>query len=263
MAVDNTQQQKLVRYFKQLGIDPESTAVYLFLLQNGPQTVLAISRGIKTGRTKLYPLLEELADKQLVNIHERHYGTSYEAQTPDSVEFLVSEAERKSEALRSSLPAATNLLRQLQLESPTTSRIVEYRGIDGLKQMNWNLTKADGKFYVYELEHLWQNLGKHFTEKLTAIWADKKITSYDLTNNPTWEHPTEIVEHKENYSKARYIDPKVFTVEFETYIYNNCVALLSYDKADIFGVEIYNDKLARQQKQIFELIWSQAKVLKD
>ena len=52
-----------------------------------------------------------------------------------------------------------------------------------------------------------------------------------------------------------------FKIEFETYIYNNVVALLSYDKDDIFGVEIHNDKLARQQEQLFDLLWSQAKSL--
>ncbi len=67
----------------------------VFLLQHGFQTVLTISRGLKTGRTKLYPLLEELAEKQLVTIHERHYGTSYEAQPPEVLELLVADREQK------------------------------------------------------------------------------------------------------------------------------------------------------------------------
>ncbi len=62
-------------------------------------------------------------------------------------------------------------------------------------------------------------------------------------------------------TKVRYIDPVVFKIEFETYIYNSCVALLSYQTDDIFGVEIHNPQLARQQKQLFDLIWSQAQPL--
>jgi hypothetical protein len=49
--------------------------------------------------------------------------------------------------------------------------------------------------------------------------------------------------------------------EFETYIYDNVVGLLSYESDDIFGVEIYSEKLARQQTQLFNLLWSQAKIL--
>src|SRR2546423_832410 len=130
MVVDKSAQQKVVGYLKQLGVDTEQAAAYIYLLQHGPNTVLAISRGLKTGRTKLYPLLDELAEKQLITIHERHYGTSYEAQPPETLDFLVSETERKASALRLSLPAALNILKSLELKSPTTSRVAEYRGVD-------------------------------------------------------------------------------------------------------------------------------------
>ena len=261
MDAEKLLKEKVVIYLEHLGIDKGQSHAYLFLLQHGPQTVLALSRGLSTGRTKLYPLLEDLATKQLVSIHERHYGTSYEAQPPVILEFLVSEKERKAEDLRSQLRAVAHTLEALQTQSPTTSRIVEYRGVDGLKQINFNLTKAKKEFRVFELANLSSHLGKHFAEKSRERYADSKLTSYDLTNDPYWELETNVTGYKDR-SRARYIDPSVFKIEFETYIYNNCVALLSYEEDDIFGVEIYNEKLARQQTQIFNLLWSQAKVIK-
>lgn len=261
MTVDKSLHQKVVRYLERLGLDQEQAHIYLFLLQAGPSTVLAISRGLKTGRTKLYPLLEELAEKQLITIHERHYGTSYEAQSPHVIEFLVNESERKAESLRSNLPAITNILGQLQVESPTTSRIAEYRGVEGLKQMNFNLTKADKEYRVFELAGLDKLLGKHFADKMRTITREKRMNTYDLTNNKNRANESGVIENP--LAATRYIDPSVFKIQFETLIYNNCVALLSYDKEDIFGVEIYNDKLAAQQKQLFDLLWSQAKILKD
>jgi len=257
MDVENNLQEKVVAYLEQLGLSGEQALAYLFLLQNGPQTVLALSRGLETGRTKLYPLLEDLATKQLITVHERHYGTSYEAQTPEVVEFLVSEKEQEAEKLRGGLKPITTQLQNLQMRSPTTSKIIEYHGIDGLKQMNWNLGKADGEFRVLELSHLSDHLGKHFAEKMRRIYAEKKLVSYDLTNDSDWEFKTDVLEYKK-HAKARYIDPAILNIEFETYIYNNCVALLSYENDDIFGVEIYNEKLAKQQIQLFDLIWSQA-----
>ena len=115
MNVEKQQQEKVVSYLKQLGLSSEQTLAYIFLLQHGPQTVLQISRGLNTGRTKLYPLLESLADKQLITVHERHYGTSYEAQSLDSLDFLVGEHERKATSLRSNLPAAQHVLQALTL----------------------------------------------------------------------------------------------------------------------------------------------------
>lgn len=259
MDVEKSVKNKLVSYFKQLGLDSEQSHIYLFLLQNGPQTVLAISRGLKTGRTKLYPLLDDLADKQLITIHERHYGTSYEAQPPEVLEFLVSEHERKADALRSTMPSAVHALQAIQQTSPITSRIVEYKGVDGLKQMNWNLTKAENEYRVFELAGLDKHLGKHFAEKMRARDQSKGIKTYDLTNNPE-RHKEPGIETKNNLT--RYIDPEVFQIQFESFIYNNCVALLNYESDDIFGVEIYNSKLAAQQKQVFDLLWSQAEILR-
>lgn len=259
MDVENTLNEKVVAYLKQLGLNSEQALAYLYLLQNGPQTVLALSRGLETGRTKLYPLLEDLAKRQLITIHERHYGTSYEAQPPEVVEFLVSEKEQEAEKMRGGLKSITTALQNLQMQSPTTSKIIEYRGVDGLKQMNWNLAKANGEFRVFELAHLSEHLGKHFAEKMRRIYAEKKLVSYDLTNTPSsdWNFNTEVLEYKKR-AKVRYIDPAILNIEFETFIYNNCVTLLSYEDNDIFGVEIYNDKLAKQQTQLFDLVWSQA-----
>jgi hypothetical protein len=256
MEVENTSAQKLVGYFEQLGLHSEEAQLYLYLLKGGNQTVLAISRGLGTGRTKLYPLLERLADKQLVVVHERHYGTSYEAASPEVVEFLVGERERAASQLRGSLPGMMYMLAGMQQSSPDVSKVIDYRGVDGLKQMNWNLGRAEGEFRVFELAGAHNHLGTHFANKLRyRLYAEKRLKSRDLTNNPEWAVPSPEIPGIVTNSQARYVDPKVFAIRFETFIYNDCVAMLKYDKDDIFGVEIYNPDLAAQQKQLFDLVW--------
>jgi len=259
MHVDNSLKNKVVGYFKQLGLEREQALVYLFLLQTGSSSVLDISRGIKTGRTKLYPLLEDLANRQLVIIHERHYGTSYQAQKPEVIDFLVSEHERKAEALRSSLPAAINILKNLEQTSPTKTKIIEYRGVDGLKQMNYNLSKAKEEYRVFELAGLDKHLGKHFAQKMRQRYQERGLKSFDITNNKTRLNEDDF---KDLTAQIRYVDPKIFSIEFEVYIYDNCVGMLNYDQEDIFGVEIYSEKLARQQKSLFDMTWQQAEILK-
>jgi sugar-specific transcriptional regulator TrmB len=259
--VENLSTQKVVGFLKHLGLEPLETETYLYLLQYGPQTVLSLSRGLATGRTKLYPLLEGLADKQLIAVHERHYGTSYEAQPPAVLDFLVTEHEQKAAALRADLAGTLHTLSGLQQLSPVTSRIAEYRGVDGLKQMNFNLvTNARDEYRVFELQHLDRHLGKHFAEKMRRRASENSTTGYDLTNDPHWKLDSDIPDYHK-LSRAAYIDPEVFAIEFETYIYNNCVALLSYQQDDIFGIEIYNDKLSRQMRQLFEVLWKQARII--
>lgn len=260
--MDNSLKHKLVSFLKQLSLDDEQASVYLYLQENGPSTVLAISRGLQTGRTKLYPALDEMVRKQVVASHERHYGTTFEALPPENLEFLVSELERKADIARHNFKESIHAFSQLRANSPTGSKVIEYHGIDGLKQMNWNLvSKAKGHYKVFELDAFQNHTGfnKHFKDKLDAIEIKNKLETYDLTNNP---HRIVVnTNHTERLNHFAYIDPKVFNIEFETYIYSNVVALLSYDKDDIFGVEIYNDKLARQQEQLFNLLWKQANIL--
>ena len=240
----------------------EQTTVYLYLLAQGASSVLDISRGLKTGRTKLYPLLEDLARKQLVSIHERHYGTTYEPADLNTLDFLVTEAETRAHALRSSLPAALAVIGQLKAASPTGSRVQEYRGVDGLKQMNYNLGRATSEYRVFELANLdkHQGIPRYFAEKQRQDQVDRKIMSYDLTNNSDWHIDTKVAGY-EKFSRGRFIDPLVFEIKFESFIYDNCVGLLNYDAGDIFGMEIHNPALAAQQKQLFDLLWDMGREL--
>lgn len=254
--MDNSIRKNVVAFLKQLGLDDEQADVYLYLQTTGPNTVLSISRGLKTGRTKLYPALDEMVRKQVVAVHERHYGTTYEALPPENLEFLVSEYERRASGLRHNLKAAVNALNASREQSPATSKIIEYRGLEGLKQVNFNLMKAAKECFVFEKDNLARHPGmtKHFVDKLHVQQVDRKLTSYDLTNNKNWRMSSQI-DRLEEYCKARYIDPKLFTVQFETYIYDNVVTLLNYDPDDILCVEIHNPALAAQQKQLFQLLW--------
>lgn len=169
----------------------------------------------------------------------------------------MSKYEREASIARHNLTAAVHAINEARNIAPTTSKIIEYRGIDGLKQANYNLLKADGVYYVLEKANLDQHtvIPKHFVEKLRQSFVDLGITGYDLTNNPNWKMDTQVAD-LDKFSKARYIDPKIFEIKFETYVYNNVVTLLNYDPDDILCIEIHNPALAAQQKQLYELLWN-------
>lgn len=255
---------KLLNFLKRLGLTDEEAATYTYLVENGDSSVLAISRGLSTGRTKLYPLLANLEDKQLIAASKRRYGTTYAALPLDSLDYLVKESERESELLRSFLPTAKSNLEDLASNVAGGTKVYQFTGPEGLKQANYNLTKAKGEYRVLEAAPLQEHysISKHYADKLRQIWVDKGIRSYDLTNDPNWS----VEGNNPNYadlSAARYIDPEVFTIEFETFIYNDVVTLLNYEADDVLCLEIHSPALAKQQKQIYELLWCQAKPIKD
>jgi sugar-specific transcriptional regulator TrmB len=255
MVVHKNVEKKVVDFFGHLGFSTEESATYLYLLQRGPQTVLSLSRGLKTGRTKLYPLLDGLAERQLITAHERHYGTTYEAQKPDAIEFLVSELEQASQTLRNEWPATVNVLKQFHSISPTSSKLLEYHGADGLKQLTWNLSKAHKEFRQFELAGIDKHLGKHFISKMQQTFVERKVTGYILTNRQSFANDPDA-----NLPglKIRYIGPEIFNIMFESYIYNNVVTLVQNKKNDIYGIEVHNQLFTQQQRQLFDALWKQA-----
>ncbi len=242
MAVHNVTNKKLVEYLRQLPLLTDEITVFLYLLQAGPQTVLEISRGLQTGRTKLYPLLERLADKQLISVQERHYGTVYHPADPAALGFLVDQQEKLSQSLRSDLPGTLHLLKELQQLSPTTSKLVEYHDIEGIKQMYWNLNQVETDYYILELPAVTKQIGRHLHEKLRPLLLKKAGTGHVFTNQ---KKPTE---------PAHFISPNTFIIDFETYVYNNVVSLISIDGKELYGVEIHNQQLAKQYKQLLSLL---------
>ncbi|MEM6997710.1 MAG: helix-turn-helix domain-containing protein [Patescibacteria group bacterium] len=251
---------KLRDYLKDLGLSIDEIAVYLYLVEHGESAVLAISKGIDSGRTKLYPVLESLTEKQLVTANERHYGSSYSALPLESVEFLAQEKLRKAESLLTTLPSIQQTLQSIASPEVGGTKIFQYKGVEGLKQANYNLTKAKGEYRVFEMAPLegHRNITKHFARKMQQRTHDAGLTTYDLTNNPKRREIADETDKLRDKTKIAYIDPKVFEIEFETYIYDDVVGVLNYEHDDLVCLEIHNPALASQQKQLFDLVWAMA-----
>jgi hypothetical protein len=140
----------------------------------------------------------------------------------------------------------------------TDSKVLYYEGVEGLKQVSYNITKAQDSVRVFEMAHLSQFLPIAFAESIREKLVEHKITTLDLTNHKHLSGFTDITEMIERYSHYRYIDPKKLTIEFEVLIYNDVYATYTYQNETIFAVEIYNRELAAMQKQLFDFVWNQA-----
>jgi predicted DNA-binding transcriptional regulator len=241
MTVHKRNNSKVVEYLRQLGFKTDQTNVYLYLLASGPQSVLSISRGLSTGRTKLYPLLDGLVDRQLINAQERHYGTSYCAAYPAVLAHLVNEQAQHLHSLQDGLSAAQEALSDLQKISPTSSHINEYPGLDGLKQLRWNLTQISTPIRVLHLAPIDKLLGKHFIDKTTGTLTN---IAYLTNSRP----------HTAKIKGSRYLDSKLYLIDQEIHLYGATTALLTPEG----GVEIQNQALARQQNKLFDHLWSLA-----
>ena len=248
---------RVTPFLVDLGLNQDQITAYIHLLHSGTSSVLNLAKAMGSGRTRLYPILESLVDLQLVKVDQQHYGTTYEALNPRSLEFLVTKKETETNKLRQELDDITETLSGLSGLSKSRSKVVEYRGIDGLKQINFNQTKGNNEVFVYEVSHLdeHETMPKSFVDRMRRLNYEMETWTFDLSNNKDWDFVRTPLNPTGNYQKGCYISEDIFKIKVETYIYNDVVAYLGYDKNEPFGVEIYNEELADQQKQLFKLLW--------
>lgn len=255
-------QTDTINLLKPYGLSTEESRIYLYLLAHGFTSVLTISRELNSGRTKTYRLIDKLKKAQLVESKVDERGLKFGATHPTKLSQIIMQKESEISHLKNALPDVMSKLSALMQSTHETSKVLYYKGIDGLKQVSYNITNADKLLRVFEMEHLTDFLPADFAEMVREKLVEKKITTHDLTNKTSFPDFTKVIEMIKSYSEFRYIAKEKLSIDFEILIYNDVYATYTYKNNSIFCVEIYNPQLAQMQKQIFDFIWSQAVPMK-
>jgi sugar-specific transcriptional regulator TrmB len=252
----------LKKYLEKLGIEPATTAVYLELAKQGHSSALQLAKLTKISRTQVYRHLEALGTFGLVSAEQLSYGTLYRALPLENIEGLLANREAETAAIRRNLDSMAKFVQNLAGgDKPAAAKVRHYYGIAGLKQANWNLTKANKEYFVFEAAHVNQHLDKAFARKLRERFLEMGLTGYDLTNDTTVRlKDLEPVDVERAF--VRHIDPEILTINFEMYIYNNTVTLLDYREGHEMAIEIQHAILHAMMRQLFDAMWAQATPLK-
>jgi hypothetical protein len=135
-----------------------------------------------------------------------------------------------------------------------------YYGRGGLKQVNWNLTKAQKEFRVFEVAHLSEHLDKAFARRCSEQFVERQLTSYDLTND-TEVKAKDIEPFEPSRVNFRHIDPDILKINFEIYIYDDTVALIDYSPKEPHATEIHHHAMSAMMRQLFDAMWNIAEPL--
>jgi len=246
---------------EKFGLNQEEIELYLELLQNTSLSALELSRKLNIGRTKVYRLTDLLHEKGLVNIIVDDYGNKFEANSPKNLERVLTEREAELEELKQE---SSNLMDELERLKPATlgeTKILYYKGAEGLKQVTWNTLRAKSPFRIYEVNLMHAFLDKEFSEKVRNEFALRDIKVHQLTNHDYFEPFTNITKHVHDWT-LKYIPKDRLDIKIEACVYNDVYAMYSFEKDNVFCVEIYNQRLADMQKQIFDLVFSVARPMK-
>lgn len=252
---------KIKDFLLKLGISNEETAIYLILSQRGILTPLEIARATSINRTKVYRLLERMKEKGLVEEIIDVFRKKAKAAGIEHLALLVKEQEEKAAFLTTQLPTISNLLRGNTSLSQPGTKVLFYRGKEGIRQQIWNTLRTKEEAVGYTYRPVAELIGDYYYEWRNE-WIKRKLFFRDIIN-PDYllykKGVTDSLTHPADSFATRIIPPKILLINHQIDIYNEVVSYYNWYEGEIFGVEIYNQKIAIMQKQLFEIVWKLAK----
>ena len=254
------------RYFATLGLDTDIADIYATLHQRGAQTLSELARNSGVERTKIYRMLDELKATGLVEVETQYKRDILRAAPISNIEVYLSSKEQQLRNARASFSAIEQLLLSGN-PSAAGTKVQFYRGPEGLKQMNWNETKATTEILAMLNKNMQIGSKSAFFERWVRKINENGITSRGLINDQF------IASQQKWYSKrsnermqnwqARHVPSQLFAITHGMVIYNNVVAYQDWRGGEIFGIEIHNQMIANTQRSFFEMLWAQATPIDD
>ncbi|MFZ1812118.1 MAG: helix-turn-helix domain-containing protein [Candidatus Saccharimonadales bacterium] len=257
----NSPDISLPAYFQRLGLSDHAARVYVALHTHGEQTISDISRHSGVERTRVYRVLPELRSVGLIEQSSEYARDLYRAAPLSNVQILISKREQDLVSLASYLPLVEQSLHR-NAESVSQTRVQVYRGVEGLKQMLWNETKASSEVLSIMPEVIQLRTKAAFFKRWVTACNDRGLTFRSIIGSQfdasrTRWYDRHVNERLQNW-QGRVIDDTSLAITHHTIIYDDVVGYFAWDK-ELVGIEIHNPLIAATQRQMFELLWSSAR----
>ena len=258
----NTSAQ-LEDFLSLLDLSAEEKKVYSALVTSTDQTVLQISTKSQVNRTTAYRILERLKSLGLVEEIIEANRIKYSKSSSDRLRLLVQQHQARSRQLNQLLPQDTSFINQVSASALPGTKVLFYRGQEGIRQMAWNNLKCRNPLVGFTYRPYVEIVGEKFIRDWLDRWLEKKMVLRDIYSDTYLEvrdqfYHKETVLYDPKIFISRYISSGVLNITHQMDIYDNVLAIYNWHEGEIFGVEIHNDKVAQVQKQIFEIVWKMA-----
>ena len=239
-----------------LNLNKDTSDVYIYLCQNGHSSALNISSKTGISRTQVYRHLDALTKLNLVSEEKPYWGTYFYALPISNLNTEIEAQRHRLDEASLKLKAAENIFDELFKDMDSTQTI-NYRGISGLKQALWNVTKAEGEYKVFEVDHISNLLDVKFSRSMRQQEIDQKTKSKDLSNHKI-HRKSELEPFDPDLSAVKFIQPEILKIKFEIIIYNQQITMIDYFQAEPIALEIKNPALSLMMSQMHDAFWAMA-----
>lgn len=233
-----------------IGIAEIEARFYLALLELGPASVRDVAKKAGISRTNAYDVLARLESQGLVRDGVGGGGQSrlIAAEPPELLIDLVDQRRRRAVEILPDLKG----LQSAALDKP---RVRYFEGLDGIKDVLDSTLEARGCpiFAILSMQDLYTVPGRewmdeHVARRIASGVHMRAIRSASKDLHDLWGNDPR------GLRELRFA-PEHFVFEMTTYIYNDCVAIIS-TRREHFAMTIQSAEYATVQRNLFEALWA-------
>ncbi len=248
----------LLPILRAAGFDEREAQLYLIGLELGAAPAADYARASNHNRITTYATLEDLVHRGWFTLEKRVRGKWY---APIAPEYLAVEVRKNAEAFERALPE----LRSLRGSRGRTPQVRYFEGWDGVRRVYDDTLAAQSELLNFAnsavVRKHWPAYDSEYVEERVRRGIRLRgIAPDDAAGRRVHG------EDKERLREIRLVPGSDFDFTNEINIYDHKVAICSFaavrGASDVFGVIIESKEVAETQRQIFEMAWRYAGVLR-
>ncbi len=252
-SYDSGELEKLKGALRSFGASPNAIAFYLACYSTGRQSVGSVAKLLRMDRSSAYLAADQLLELGLIVRDETSTKKVIYAKSPKAVMSRLRTEMRRLRRYYDAIEEAMPELLASYSDRESKPVLQFYSGKDGLRQITDDvLEHADGEILLFTNQR---------TEKRVFTEADhREFISERIRHNLSIRViATDVPEahelkmrDKQSRRETRVIEGEPYTSE--TYIYDDKVAMLSFDQ-EVVGFIVRSKEFAAAQRWTFEQIW--------
>lgn len=246
----------MLTQLRDIGLSENEAKVYLAMLELGPATVLQIAGKAGINRPTTYVQIESLKRRGLVEVIQKGKKAQFVAREPSALDAMLEREAKEVEVQKTEL---AKVLPQLQTMYDLAGKkpVVRYfEGIEGLRQMQEEFLRCKEKivYGIFNLDQVLDVFPKHRSD-YSGRRVARGIRSRSIYTSSGG--PSLMESDEERLREVRFIDPKRFRFNADITIFDDSIALTSFE-GRLSGTVITNPELAKSFKGLFEFLWETA-----
>lgn len=235
-----------------LNLEPKEIKFFLTSFKTGPATINEIAKLARLERSTAYLIADQLISKGLLDENLSSYRKKIKAVEPKKLLKLVAARQRSVRRQEIELEESLPELQSLYQASEFRPKVRVFEGKLGLIHVWQDILSTKGEILLWsnqERETLVFSPEDH--QKFIKERISKKIPIRVLAVNN--QLGMDLKDQSGALRQTKLL-PEGINFSAETYIYDNKVAIVDYNK-DIIGVIMESQPISDSQKALFEMTW--------